>query len=931
MNKRVLIIVENLPVPFDRRVWKEACALHDEGYQVTILCPRAKGYMDRHVILNGINIYRYPMSREGNGLLSYLWEYGWALFWQIAYTWRIYIDTGFDIIQGCNPPDNIFLVALPFKLFGVKYIFDHHDASPELYYAKYQRKDLLYLLLIIMEKMTYYFSNAVIATNESYKELAVKRGKVDSHAVFIVRNGPDLASFKRVAPKPALKYGKNHLVGYVGTMSHQEGLDILLDVVQHIKNQQRRDVHLTCVGGGPALAHLCQLVKDRDLEDMINFTGRVSDQELLEVLSTADVCVNPDKPCKMNDISTMIKIVEYMALGKPIVQFDLKEGRFTAQEASLYSSTEDPVSDFATKILWLLDHPEERRRMSDFALKRVEQKLAWKYSIDNLLLAYKHVYSLQARTPDRKFGEPRSAPSIATEPSHSISCKSGRSIVQHYRCPECYADLVPGHEYLQGLNWGVFTPYFQSVCGSGPSRSAVGKENATQLLRKAEEVIQDLRYERYASHRRNNILRSRIAALYYFSRPILPTAIRKYIQRVYLSRWKKLTIPQWPVDTTVDHLLAQLLLGMLKSDVRTKRIPFIWFWPEGASSCAIMTHDVETEVGLKHCSHLMDIDAAFGVPASFQIVPEDRYHVSPSFIEEIKKRGFEVNVQDLNHDGLLFRNEQEFGRRAIRINAYADKFGARGFRSAVLYRNHEWLNALAFEYDMSVPNVAHLDPQRGGCCTVLPYFIDDVLELPVTTTQDYSLFHILNHYSLDLWKRQIDLIRQKNGLISFITHPDYVIDSAAIFVYHVLLSYLVKLRDDDGVWITTPGQVNDWWRQRAQLQIVEDGEGWRIVGPGSERARIAYAEEQAGQLVFSVQGQELCAQENNYIEVGVNPQSIRGRSNNFYSARGETSSRPSPRRREQGGVVNTSERRSTLLKGQPQLEIHEPYVLIDPP
>jgi glycosyltransferase involved in cell wall biosynthesis len=405
MNKKVLIVVENLPVPFDRRVWKEAWALKEEGYQVTILCPRAKGYMERHVVLNGINIYRHPTTGEANGLLGYVWEYGWALFWEFTYACWIYAKHGFDIIQGCNPPDNIFLVALPFKLSGVKYIFDHHDASPELFYAKYQRKGLVYWLLLMLERLTYYFSTAVIATNESYKELAVNRGRVDPQDVFVVRNGPDLSSFKPVPANPALKHGKRYLVGYVGNMSQQEGLDILLEAVQQIKDQKRQDVHFTCVGGGPALSDLRQRVKDRNLADMINFTGRVSDQELLEVLSTADVCVNPDKPCKMNDISTMIKIMEYMALGKPVVQFDLKEGRFTAQEASLYSNTEDPVNDFARKIVWLLDHPEERKRMGEFALERVEQQLAWKYSVANLLRAYEHVCNHRVRTRDRRFVE----------------------------------------------------------------------------------------------------------------------------------------------------------------------------------------------------------------------------------------------------------------------------------------------------------------------------------------------------------------------------------------------------------------------------------------------------------------------------------------------------------------------------------------------
>ena len=446
-----------------------------------------------------------------------------------------------------------------------------------------------------------------------------------------------------------------------------------------------------------------------------------------------------------------------------------------------------------------------------------------------------------------------------------------RLIVDHYKCPERYTHLVPEREFLVDLR-NLFEPYFQVLLANGNQRSSAGGETAPQLLTKAEEAIQDLRLERYASDSHNNVLRSPVASVYYFFRPLLARAIRQYIQRAYLSGWKKLTIPQWPVDTTVDDLLAQLLLGMLRSDGTTKRIPFIWFWPDGASSCAIMTHDIETETGVRHCSALMDIDAGFGMPAAYQVVPEDRYHVSAAFIDEIKKRGFEVNVQDLNHDGLLFKDEREFCRRAHRINQYGEKFGARGFRAGALYRNHEWLRALTFEYDMSVPNVAHLDPQRGGCCTVLPYFIDHILELPVTTTQDYSLFHILHQHSLDLWKQQIDLIRQKNGLISFIIHPDYLTSGSAGSVYRGLLSYLAELRDRERLWIATPGEVNDWWRQRAQLSIVENGAGFRVEGPGAERARIAYAQEQMGQLTVSVQGQDLSHEESGPIEDCVNSQ-----------------------------------------------------------
>ena len=392
MKRKVLIIVENLPVPFDPRVWKEACSLRDHGYAVSVLCPKGKNWKQTYELLDGIHIYRHPAGKEGNSPFGYIREFIGALFWEILFSWWIYLRRGFHVIQGCNPPDDIFLVALPFKLFGVKYIFDHHDANPELYLSKYQRKDLLYKVQAGMEKLTYRCSDAVMATNMSYRDLAIQRGGVPPDRVFVVRNGPDSDSFKAVPSNPELKHGKRYLVGYVGNMSVQEGLDILLEVALEMKKLGRCDVHFTCVGGGPGLAALRNMAGEKDLGDTVNFTGRIPDRELLEILSTADVCVNPDKPCEMNNISTMIKIMEYMALEKPIVQFDLKEGRFSASEASLYADPQSGARDFAAKILWLLDHPEERQRMGDIGRRKVEQELAWKFSVPHLLAAYDRAF-----------------------------------------------------------------------------------------------------------------------------------------------------------------------------------------------------------------------------------------------------------------------------------------------------------------------------------------------------------------------------------------------------------------------------------------------------------------------------------------------------------------------------------------------------------
>ena len=403
VTKRILIVVENASVPFDTRVWKEALSLREAGYDVTVLCPRGKGAELGYEVMDGIRVYRHPMSQEAHGALGYLWEYSCALFWEFWYVWWIYLRHGFDVIQGCNPPDTIFLVALPFKFFGVKYIFDHHDAIPELYLSKYRRRDLLYKIQVVLERLTYRCSDVVIATNESYNRLAVTRGRKSPDDVFIVRNGPDLTTFKPVPPKPELKHGKPYLVGYVGTMSEQDGLDILLDVALHLKTMGRTDIHFTCVGGGPALAGLREMVKQKNLGDTVNFTGRIPDRELLEILSTADVCVNPDRPCEMNDISTMIKIMEYMALGKPIVQFDLREGRFSAQEAAVYADTGNQVPDFADKILSLLENPEERKRMGEFGRKRVVERLAWEYSVAGLVAAYERAFAKRelGQTPAR--------------------------------------------------------------------------------------------------------------------------------------------------------------------------------------------------------------------------------------------------------------------------------------------------------------------------------------------------------------------------------------------------------------------------------------------------------------------------------------------------------------------------------------------------
>ncbi len=388
-NKHILIIVENLPVPFDRRVWQEANTLMENGAKVSIICPKMKDYTTSFEVINGIDIYRHSLPLEARGAFGYLLEYSTALFWEFFLSWKIYFKKRFQVIHGCNPPDLIFLVALGFKIFGVKYVFDHHDINPELYFAKFNRKGMFYKMMVLFERLTFMTANYSIATNESYKEIAIRRGKMPECKIQIIRSGPKLDRLKLLPPDSKFFKGKKYLVGYVGVIGEQEGIDLLLESVSRIV-LLRSDIQFAIVGGGSDLEKIKQLSAKTGLSDFVDFYGRVPDDLMIAILNSADICVNPDKPTEMNNLSTMNKIMEYMALKKPIVQYDLKEGRFSAQEASLYAKNGD-TSDFADKVMQLIDNPELRLKMGDFGYNRVINELSWDYEKVKLIGFYNRV------------------------------------------------------------------------------------------------------------------------------------------------------------------------------------------------------------------------------------------------------------------------------------------------------------------------------------------------------------------------------------------------------------------------------------------------------------------------------------------------------------------------------------------------------------
>lgn len=394
MDRKVLIIVENLPVPFDTRVWQEATTLAANGYTVSVISPKGKGYDKEYEYLQGVHVYRHNLPAEGNGALGYAREYLCALREEYRLARKIYKEVGFDVIHGCNPPDNIYLVAQPFKRKGVDYVFDHHDICPELFEAKFGKKTgLLYKSQIWLERQTYRHCKFAFVTNESYKKIAIGRGGMKPEDVWVLRSGPRLERLRIVPPRPEIKRGKKHMVGYLGVIGQQEGIEYLLEAARYIRDELgRNDIFWGIVGGGPHLKELRRKCTDMGLDDIVEFTGRVSDETLLDYLNTADICVNSDEYNEMNDKSTMNKILEYMALGKPIVQFDLTEGRYSAQDASLYATPND-AADLARKVVELLDDPDRRARMSAIGRDRILNHLSWEHTSKALLAAYDRYFT----------------------------------------------------------------------------------------------------------------------------------------------------------------------------------------------------------------------------------------------------------------------------------------------------------------------------------------------------------------------------------------------------------------------------------------------------------------------------------------------------------------------------------------------------------
>ena len=386
---RVLMLIENETFPWDRRMRHLGTALQQAGYEVRVICPKGDDRgRENFEVFQGVHVYRYPVIWQGGGGVGYLLEYSWALLCTAVLSFYLWLRHGFDIIHSANPPDIFFLLAWPYKLLGKKYVFDEHDVCPELYDSKFGKKGLFYRALLFMQKMSYRAANLVISTNQSYQDIARERGKVPEERLAIVRNGVDTSYFHRTKPRTELKEKFPYMALYLGVMGRQDGVDRVVRAAHELVHTYRRkDVLFVMIGKGECWADLQALAKELKVDGFMRFTGRIPDELLVDYLSTADICLAPDPPDKMNQLSTMTKILEYMAFQKPIVSFDLLESRRSAADAAVYIEKEDPEL-FAQAINQLLNDPSRREQMGRVGQERTLNVIGWNRSREALLESY---------------------------------------------------------------------------------------------------------------------------------------------------------------------------------------------------------------------------------------------------------------------------------------------------------------------------------------------------------------------------------------------------------------------------------------------------------------------------------------------------------------------------------------------------------------
>jgi hypothetical protein len=647
-----------------------------------------------------------------------------------------------------------------------------------MYYARFPGRGNRYVhrVLIWFEKLSCRLADQVIATSQSYREMQMKRGRVPAECTTIVRNGPNLARLKRVEPDSALQGKADVILGYVGSMGYQDGVDYLLRAVHSLVHDlNRKDFYCVLMGTGDAYNDVRALARELELDDFVWFTGHVSEEDLIRYLSTADIFLAPEPKNPFTDRSTMIKVMEYMTMSRPTVGFDLAEHRVTAKDAALYAKPNDE-REFARLIAQLMDNPAQRRRMGEFGRQRIENKLAWPHQEQCLLDVYRKLGMLPPEE-SRANEDPKAQ---CTEP-HREECLP--------RSPE--------FSQVKDLKYEFVIP------------EAAAREVGRHWLRRDDEA-------------------ARLSAAfraYYRLRPLIPLPLRQLMQH---ARFKNVARPDW-------YLPSQFLDALTTSLQRHHSLQMIHPWPRPARFAFVLTHDVDTADGMRNVPRIAALEEELGFRSSWNILPY-KYRIDEGLIRELKSRSFEIGIHGFSHDGRLFSSRKTFARRAAKINDALAQYGAVGFRAPMVHRNSEWLQELNVEYDASYFDTDPFQAMPGGVGSLWPFRMGRFVELPYTLPQDHTLFVVLGKRHDRIWRKKLDYIKKYCGMALMITHPEHINSPERLEIYR---EFLIRVRDEGDYWHALPKDVARWWRDREQSTLQEEAQdGGAIQGPVGDRGTV---------------------------------------------------------------------------------------------
>ena len=758
-QKRILMILENSGYPEDTRVAMEANSLTDAGYQVSLICPTGKR-KSRYELVGQVHVYRYPAPPDWGGFWGYVWEYGYSFNCAFLISWWVLFRRGFDAIHVHCPPDMNGVIGVIFRLLGKKFVMDLHDLSPELYQAQKENQGSRSVdrALRFFERLACRNAAMLIATNQTQQRIQIERGGAAAHRCYVIRNGPNEKFTNPVTEAVDLEMPGKTIVGYVGTMGVQDGVDYLVQAMRVI-HQSRDDIHAVIVGEGVAVPQLKRLVAELGLDSAVTFTGFINFDDVPRYLAAFDICATPDPSNPYNDSCTTIKTMEYMALGKPTVAFRTPENELSAADSALYA---DSIEEFAHQIMHLADNPDLRQAMGRRGHQRIMDSLTWRHQERILLQAYADLFG-NLKINKEKMGGNQVVNSSTNSSTNSIHSPDKKTVsLPHQRSKPTDSTLAP-----QAANELECQFPFQG--------------RLSDFLEKA--LWEDMSQAQLSSSFR----------AYYRIRSFLPIRIRNYLQ--CLRNHKQRVDSHWYIPQQLDTFLKNELC------------PIESIWPDGADFAFVLTHDVEELNGFQRILEIANIEESLGLRSCWNIVP-NRYPIDQGVIQELKDRGHEVAIHGWNHDGKLFWDHKTFKRRAAKINQAIADYRAAGFRAPMVHRNLNWMQSLEIEYDSSCFDVDPYQAMTGGVQNIWPFRVGNFVELPYTLPQDHTLFITLKETTTRIWEEKLEFIMRRRGMALMLTHPDYLSNPRLFNLYR---RFLEQASQTSKAWHVLPGDLARWF------------------------------------------------------------------------------------------------------------------------